>query len=127
MLVRQQQEQSSPASQQHQHDNGDDDAVCDGVGGNVWSWNPSPLLLERCSRKGSIEVSASHEDFPAVLADLLDGILAAGFVPAKVAKRIPNERVGTNSVVRFLYKHASAIHWVNRERATLGMRPLKAP
>ncbi|MCE5268245.1 MAG: peptide chain release factor-like protein [Planctomycetaceae bacterium] len=82
---------------------------------------PSPLWKSRCTG-GRIGVAATHDDFPAMLAEALDVVAAHGFDARAAA-----ESLGcTNSqLVKFLKKEPRAILWVNAERARLGLHGLR--
>lgn len=87
----------------------------------AWLEEPSPLLRSRI-RGGRIEVSDAHEDFPAILAELLDRILADGGDVKPIAERIG---ATPSQVVRFLKKDHRALALVNRQRAEAGLHPLR--
>jgi hypothetical protein len=36
-------------------------------------------------------------------------------------------KVGTAAVIKTLYKHPTAVSWINRERETLGLKALRKP
>ena len=50
--------------------------------------------MQRCSKKGRIELATTHFDFATVLANLLDGLLWAEFSVGKLVERIDTVRTG---------------------------------
>jgi hypothetical protein len=82
---------------------------------------PSPLWRSR-SGGGRLEVSAAHADFPALLAEALDVLSAAGFDP-----RLAGETLGCtpSQLVKFLKKEPRAMGLVNAERVRRGLHPLQ--
>ena len=83
---------------------------------------PSEAWSQRV-RKGRITVSATHLDFPGLLAEVLDRlqvdqdeveITAAAF------------RVSKTQLIRFLALEPHALHALNERRKTRGQRPLRA-
>eukprot|EP00041_Stephanoeca_diplocostata_P009664 m.150841 g.150841 ORF g.150841 m.150841 type:complete len:357 (+) comp17835_c0_seq1:277-1347(+) len=71
------------------------------TGKKPFVWEPSELLLERCARNGKIVLSGTHDDYPAVLANVLDGIFWARFEITKsdspVIERINERRAASAS------------------------------
>lgn len=55
---------------------------------------PCATLLERCTKKGRIELATVHFDYATVLANLLDGMAWAEFSPSKLADRLDAVRTG---------------------------------
>jgi hypothetical protein len=82
---------------------------------------PSPLWRSRL-RGGRIAVSASHDDFPALLAEALDSLAACQF-DAKAASE--TLACSTSQLVKFLQKEPQAILSVNRQRRQRGEHPLR--
>lgn len=82
---------------------------------------PSPLWKKR-SQGGRLSVSASHEDFPALLAEALDALVTAGFEFPPVAQQLG---VTTSQLVKFLKVEHAALTLVNRERQTRGQSALR--
>jgi len=71
---------------------------------------------------GRINVSEHHEDFPALLAEALDELQAAGFDLPAAARRLS---CTPSQLVRFLKKLPEALAWLNRQRAQHGLRKLR--
>lgn len=71
---------------------------------------------------GKIDVSESHEDFPAILAEALDQITTRQFQIAEAAKFL---EVTTSSLVRLIARSTEAITFLNRERQNRGMPKLR--
>ena len=82
---------------------------------------PSELWRQR-ARGGRISVSAEHDDFPALLAESLDGIHASTYVIAVAASRLG---VSVSQLVKLLKVVPVALANVNRERQSLGQSPLR--
>jgi len=81
---------------------------------------PSPLWRSRCG--GSrIAISASHDDFPALLAEALDTIAAADDARQAAASL----GCTTSQLVKFLKKDPRALALVNRWRHEAGRHPLQ--
>ena len=85
--------------------------------GNV----PSTLWRSR-SHEGRIEVSTTHDDFPALLAEALDVLAASGNDP-----RLAGETLGCTAtqLVKLLKKAPQALLQVNKERRKQGLHPLR--
>ena len=82
---------------------------------------PSPLWRSRI-RGGRLAVAADHDDYPAIVAEALDRIVAAGLeMPAAAAA------LGTSpsQLVRLLEKEPAALGALNRLRGTAGLKPLR--
>ena len=90
-------------------------------GANTDSFVPS-LLWQSRLRGERIEVSASHADFPALLAEALD-CLAAFQLDAKLTA----ERLGCtpSQLVKFLKLEPEALQQVNQQRAARGLKALR--
>ena len=82
---------------------------------------PSPLWQGRCAG-GRITVSTSHEDFPALLAEALDALVAAEFDIATAARRLC---VSSSQLGRFIQREPTAWTLVNEARRARGLRPLR--
>lgn len=74
------------------------------------------------TRGGRIAVSVEHDDFPALLAELLDHWASLDDDWPRLA-----ERLGTSAsqLVKLLAREPRALELVNRRRAELGRRPLR--
>jgi hypothetical protein len=81
---------------------------------------PSPLWRERCGGR-RIAVSASHDDFPTLLAEALDAVAAAEFDVAAAASCLD---VSTSQLTRFLQRETAAWKLVNESRRARGLRAL---
>jgi hypothetical protein len=81
---------------------------------------PSPLWQSR-SKGGRVHCSDSHDDFPALLAELLDQLAGCDFELAKTAKFFGT----TNAqLLKILRVHPPALAAVNAARATQGLHRL---
>ncbi|HUT14236.1 MAG TPA: peptide chain release factor-like protein [Thermoguttaceae bacterium] len=82
---------------------------------------PSPLWRSRCCG-GRIAINASHDDFPTLLAEVLDTLTAAASDPKPAAARLG---CTVSQLVKFLKKEPRALSLVNRRRHNAGMHPLQ--
>ncbi|HUT93871.1 MAG TPA: peptide chain release factor-like protein [Thermoguttaceae bacterium] len=73
---------------------------------------PTPLWRSRC-RSGRIDVSASHDDFPTLLAEALDRIAAHESDVKQAAETLT---LSTSQLVKLLKKEPRALALVNRWR-----------
>ncbi|HEY1065837.1 MAG TPA: peptide chain release factor-like protein [Pirellulales bacterium] len=80
---------------------------------------PSDLWKSRV-RGGRIQVNEAHDDFPAVLAEALDRVVALGDV------KIAAETLGATAsqLVKFFKQEPAAFQYVNERRKAHGQRPL---
>jgi hypothetical protein len=76
------------------------------------------------SRAGGrkLQVSAEHEDFPALVAESLDRLAACDWDAAQAAKTLG---ISQTQLVRFLKQQPEALAILNRERAARGLLKLK--
>jgi len=81
---------------------------------------PSELWQSR-TRGGKLAVNAAHEDFPALLAEALDGIVAADFDAAAAAAQLA---VSTSQFVKFLKDEPAAFALINAARRQRGLHAL---
>lgn len=81
---------------------------------------PSQLWKSRC-RSGRIEINAEHDDFPAMLAEALDAIVAADWEMGVAAKQLG---ASVSQLVKFLKKEPAALARVNAIRKQRDLRPL---
>lgn len=81
---------------------------------------PSLLWASRC-HGGRMAISPSHEDFPTLLAELLDVLAICEYDHQKTAETL---RCSASQLVRLLKKEPQALLWANAQRARLRMRPL---
>ena len=93
------------------------DARCEAASPYV----PSALWRERC-RNGRIIVSRNHEDFPAVLAEALDVIVANNYDVKAAAEALD---CSSSQLIRLLRLEPLALAAVNRSRAQVDLHPLK--
>jgi hypothetical protein len=82
---------------------------------------PSPLWKSRC-RGGRIQVSPSHEDFPALLAEALDRIAGCEADVRRAAESLGST---TSQLVKLLKREPRAIELVNRWREERGLGRLQ--
>lgn len=86
---------------------------------------PPALLSERWIHRTPgrrLNVSATHDDFPALLAEALDWLAANGWDVKSVAESLA---VSTSQLTRFLKLESQAIRQVNAARVANGLRPLQ--
>ncbi|MEM7474641.1 MAG: peptide chain release factor-like protein [Planctomycetota bacterium] len=83
--------------------------------------SPSICWSQR-TKNGKIAISATHGEFPALLAEALDQIVALEFEIPAAAKSLA---VTTSQLIRMLKKHMPAFEFVNRERTKLDKHRLK--
>lgn len=81
----------------------------------------SPLWRGRVSGT-RIDVSTEHEDFPAILAELLDALQAVGFDVAATSKHFA---VTSSQLVNLLRSHPPALALINSKRTELGLHRLR--
>lgn len=88
-----------------------------------WTAGDSPSLLwrSRC-RGGRIEVSPTHDDFPAVLAEALDAIAANSFEPKTAANQLG---CTVSQLLKLLKNEPRAFAQLNQERQSAGRHPLQ--
>ncbi len=84
-------------------------------------WTPSELWLKRV-RGRQIQVSVSHDDFPALLAEAADVLAACEFEPKQAALHLG---CTSSQLVRFLKQEPEAMLWVNEQRGARNLSPLK--
>ncbi|MFW5652786.1 MAG: peptide chain release factor family protein, partial [Planctomycetota bacterium] len=88
---------------------------------DLMAWEPSDVLRGRIQNKRLV-LNARHDDFPTVLAEIMDLIFeVSGNVAA--AGRICG--LSTSQVVRLLKVEPEALAVVNRWRAEQGMPPMR--
>ncbi|MDX1925230.1 MAG: peptide chain release factor-like protein [Pirellulaceae bacterium] len=81
----------------------------------------SPLWHSRVSGT-RIDVSTEHEDFPAILAELLDALQALAFDVAAASKHFA---VTSSQLVNLLRSHPPALTLINAKRTALGLHRLR--
>ncbi len=81
---------------------------------------PSALWSRRC-RNGRIDVSATHDDFPSLIAEALDMLEVHGMEvpPAALALECTGSQL-----IKFLKDEPRAMQLVNTHRQSKGLRPL---
>jgi len=82
---------------------------------------PSELWRSRCTG-GRVTISASHDDFPAVLAEALDAVAMHGVDVAAAAAWLG---CSTSQLVKLLKLEPRALEAVNAQRGAMGMRVLR--
>jgi hypothetical protein len=85
-------------------------------------YGPSELWKSRVGKSRRVVVSASHDDFPALLAEVLD-LLARFDDDVPKAARILG--VTTSQLVKFLALEPAALAALNHRRKERGARPLQ--
>jgi hypothetical protein len=80
---------------------------------------PSSLWRSRIAGE-RISVSASHDDFPAILAEALDALVLADWSTPTAAERLG---ISTSQLVKLLKREPRALGLLNGEQAARGMRP----
>jgi len=83
--------------------------------------SPSPRWLER-SRGGRVNVSEQHQDFAALVAEAFDVLAEEGFDHRAAADRLS---VSMNQLTRFLRKSPVVFQWLNEQRHSAGLHPLR--
>lgn len=89
--------------------------------GDASMLRPSELWSGRCLR-GRVLINPSHEDFPALLAEVLDTICRHGFDLQPVAEFFG---CSASQLVKFLKLEPAALKLVNQHREELGLRRLR--
>lgn len=89
--------------------------------------NPEALatsseLWNRRSKTGRIEINPDHEEFPAILAELLDVLAIENWDLEAVSLRL---KVSKSQLIKLLKKEPTAFQWLNRKRQEQGLFPLK--
>ncbi len=82
----------------------------------------SELWLTRCTRDGKVPVNPEHKDYPALLAEALNVIWAAGLDPKKAALRLC---CSMSQLVKLIKDHPHALVRLNEARLEGGMHTLK--
>ena len=82
---------------------------------------PSPLWQSRL-RGEQISVGATHDDFPAILAEALDALAAFEFDPRPASEAL---RCSVSQLVKLLRKEPRALAQVNHQRQQRGGHPLR--
>jgi RF-1 domain len=81
---------------------------------------PSPLWRRRC-RNGRIVVSSDHADFPALLAEALDLLEAAGLEPRAAATQLG---CSPSSLIKLFKQAPNVLPMVNQRRREAGRHAL---
>jgi len=82
---------------------------------------PSELWVSR-SKNGRIHVSAEHDDFPAMLSELLDALWALRFEMAAAAEHFG---VSSSQLINLIRSSPAALPAINAARAELGLHRLR--
>ena len=82
---------------------------------------PSPLWQSRV-RGGSLAIAAEHDDYPTLVAEALDRLVAADFVMATVARA---GGITSSQLARLFAKNAAVGTTLNRLRAARGLPPIR--
>ncbi len=82
---------------------------------------PSSRWTARC-RAGTFRVNEQHEDFAPLLAEALDVIELQHYDVSNAANCLT---ITSSQLVRFLKSEPRALQQVNRQRESLGLRPLR--
>ena len=82
---------------------------------------PSKLWTNRC-RNGQISINPSHDDFPVLLAEALDRIVACEWGVSTAAEQL---QATTSQIIKLLKHEPRAMTLVNRERQHRNLRPYK--
>ena len=91
------------------------------VRGEVGSSAPSELWRGRC-RGGRIAVNPKHADYPALLAEALDHLAAADWIPGPAADALSCSQ---SQLVKLVKAHPPAFVLWNEARAERGLHPLR--
>ena len=83
--------------------------------------HPSPLWQSR-RRDGRLQISVDHDDYPAIVAEALDRIVANGLDMPVAAAALG---VSPSQLVRLLEKEPAALGALNRLRGAAGLKPLR--
>ena len=81
----------------------------------------SELWTSRC-RNGRISINPSHDDFPSLLAEALDRIVACDWDVSEAAEQL---HATTSQIIRLLKHEPRAMTLVNRERQQRNLRSYK--
>lgn len=82
---------------------------------------PSPLWQSRV-RGGSLAIAAEHDDYPTLVAEALDRLVANDFVMATAARA---GGITSSQLARLFAKNAAASTTLNRLRAARGLPPIR--
>ncbi|MBN1909215.1 MAG: peptide chain release factor-like protein [Pirellulales bacterium] len=83
--------------------------------------HPGPLWRQRCGTRGQIAISAEHEDFPALLAEVLDVI---GLSDDDLSRSAEVLGCTPSQLVKLLKKEPRALEQINRRRRELGLHAI---
>lgn len=79
---------------------------------NIQSYQPSDLWKARVKGK-QISIGESHADFPAILAEAMDVLVACSLDSGKSAEVLG---CSSSQLIKLLKKDRAAMDWVNRQR-----------
>lgn len=94
---------------------GDEDFIPPGA------YEPSPEWLQRL-RGGRIKVNPTHDDFPGLLAEVLDRLHLEKDDLGRTATAF---RISNSQLIKFLATEPAALHALNERRKLRGQRALK--
>lgn len=83
--------------------------------------HPGELWESRVKQR-KISIRPSHSDFPALLAEALDVLVASDHEVSVAAERLG---ISSSQLVKFFKYHPPALEWVNQVRRQRGLRVLK--
>jgi RF-1 domain len=87
--------------------------------GPAGAYTPSPLWRKRC-RGARIVVNPDHDDFPALLAEVLDVLHAGSFDPKVAGLALA---CSPSQLIKLLKAESRALSSINKERQKKGQRP----
>ena len=82
----------------------------------------SDLWKARCGANGRIVCNVEHEEFPGLLAEAMDMVVACEFDEKKASLRLA---CTVSQLIKFVQGHAPAMVWWNRMRVEAGLHTLK--
>ncbi len=81
----------------------------------------TPRWEQRC-RQGRLSISAAHADYPALLAEALDQLSAAGFELPQAAEHLA---CSPTQLLKLLARQPRALAWTNGQRRQRGLPALR--
>lgn len=79
-------------------------------------------LIQQRIQSGRLSVSVEHQDFPAILSEVLDHLMAAGWNHRVAAARLS---ISGSQIAKLLRSHSPALLAVNRQREILELPTIK--
>lgn len=89
---------------------------------DTMAYRPSQVMVARISRDRRLSLNPKHEDFPSILAELMDVIHAFKGDVSKAAMLVG---ITTSQIVRVLKHDPAALTAVNAWRSAQRLRPLR--